>query len=471
MGVENLESVVDFINDHKLIERGDRVGLGVSGGQDSMALLHFLNANKDVFGINIVVINVNHNIRPNGKKDSQFVSKYCKKNGIPYVGYSVDVPAYAKQHKYSMEHGARDKRYECFALAVKKFKLNKIAVAHHQSDQAETILLHIFRGAGATGASGMNVYRDFRESRCNCVMIRPFLQTSKSDIIAYNYRNQIPYVQDESNYDNQMARNYLRNEVIPLIQKEWRNVEKNIVDFGRMCKMDDDYISGVANMQAILLADDHHNVRVPLNFFAYPYPVIARTLLNAFTEIDGRENIEKKHIDMIIELAQNGENGSRVDLPNNLYAIREYEYIAIVRRIATPQTKVVAFKVGKIAFPEFGTIISTKTISWRDAVKKRTTTNQTAPYKTLIMDVDKLPRGAKWRTRKDGDVFTPFGGGTKTLSKFLIDIKLPARLREKLPVLAFGNEIYAIAGVEISNKVKCIPMETLQAYILEFIKE
>ena len=464
MNLENLDSVVDFIIENNLIEKGDRVGVGVSGGEDSMALLHFLYSLRDPLGIEIVAINVNHNIRENSRKDSLFVSKYCKQNDIQFIGYNVDVPAMVKQQKVSLEQAARAKRYESYAAAVKKFKLNKVAIAHHQSDQAETILMHIFRGSGIAGASGMSVARSFEESGfADCVLIRPFLETPKTDIVAYNYRNQVPHIQDESNFDNSIARNYLRNELIPAIKKEWRNVERNIVDFGHNCDNDDNYLNSIVNLDSIL--GDENHARVPLNMFAYPYPIISRILIAAFRLINARDNIEKKHIDLIITLATTGENGSKTDLPNNLFAVREYEYLAIVRKMIAVKEKSYSFKIGKTNIVDYGQVIVTKTISYKDALSRG----------LFVVDVDRLPRAAKWRFRKDGDVFSPYSekdnAGSKALNKYFIDKKIPARLRDKTPVLAYGNEVYAIAGLEVSNKVKCVPLETLEAYVLDFVRD
>jgi tRNA(Ile)-lysidine synthase len=463
MNLENLDSVVDFIAENNLIEKGDRVGVGISGGEDSMALLHFLHSVADSVGIEIVAVHVNHCVRASSRKDGQFTAKYCKENGIQYIGYKVDVPAFAKSQKMGLEQACRIKRYECFALAVNRFKLNKFALAHHQSDQAETILLHIFRGSGIGGARGMDVTRSFLSVSKNgkifpCTLVRPFLETPKNDIVAYNYRNQVPHIEDESNQDSTFARNFLRHEIIPALQKEWRGVEKNIVDFGRNCKSDDEYLNSVVNLKS-LIGDENH-IRIPLNFFVYRYPIITRIVLAAFERLGERENIERKHIDMIITLAKSGENGSRTDLPNNLYAVKEYEYLSVVRKMPSVAVKIYSFKIGRTLFAEYGTIIITKTISHKDAVKRG----------LMVIDADKLPRAAKWRTRKEGDTFTKFGGGTKSLNSYFIDRKIPSRLRDKTPVLAYGSEIYAIAGIEISELVKT-DRETLEAYVLEFVKD
>lgn len=453
MSAENLDGVMGFIQSTKMFEKGDRVGVGVSGGSDSMALLHFLvNTVKDKIGFDLIAININHNMRPGSRRDSKFVSDYCKVNGIPYAGYNVDVPAHAAINKLSPEHAARIKRYESFDAAIKKYKLNKFAIAQHSSDQAETILLHIFRGSGIAGASGMEHMRG--------IYVRPFLETTKADINAYIFKNQIPYVDDESNIKSNYARNFLRNEIIPLLQREWRNVEKNIIGFGQNCRADDEYINSVVSMWGINVSDNH--VRIALNYFAYPAAVISRIILQAFDSLGLRYNIEKKHVDLICALAASGENGSKVDLPNNLYAVKEYAFVTIVQKsdTQTSRQQTMPFKPGKTAFPGFGTILVTKTISYKLARDKG----------LLVMDADRIPRTAKWRTRKEGDQFTKFGGGTKALAAYLIDKKIPSRLRDKLPILAVGSEVLAIAGVEISDKVKTGP-DTLEAYVIEIVKD
>ena len=447
---ENLEDVIEFIVANNLVADGDRIGVGVSGGVDSMALLHFMKEASEVLNFEIVAVNINHSIRPGSRKDSLFVSKYCKDNGITYQGYKVDVPLFAKEQKMGLEQAARIKRYECFAAAIKRFKLNKFAIAHHSGDQAETILMHIFRGSGLAGARGMDARRG--------IYIRPFLETPKSDLVAYNYRYQVPHVEDESNDDDGFARNFIRNQIIPLLKREWRNVEKNIVDFGRNCKSDDEYLNSLVNLTA-LLSDGNH-VRVPLNFFVYSYSVISRIIMQAFEKIGAKENMEKKHVDMIMELAREGQNGASISLPNHLFAVREYEYIAIVRKNSAAAAKTYSFKLGRTTFPEFGTVMVTKTISHKDALNRG----------LMVVDADKLPKNAKWRTRRDGDSFTKFGGGTKALAKFLIDRKIPARMRDRVPVLAVGSEILVVAGHEISDSVKT-DRETLEAFVLEVVKD
>jgi len=452
MNTENFDGVMQYIEKHTMFEKGDRVGIAVSGGSDSMSLLHFLhNTVAPEIGFEIVAVHVNHKMIGLDRKYSKFVADYCRGNGIQHVCYTADVPGFAAERKLSMEHAARIKRYESFETAVKRFNLNKFAIAQHSSDQAETILLHIFRGSGLAGASGMDI--------TSGIYVRPLLETSKADIMAYVFKNQVPYYDDELNKDNSFARNFIRNEIIPLLQREWRNVEKNITDFGQNCRQDDEYIESVVSTWGIVRSEDH--VRIALNYFAYPAAVVSRIVLRAFDALDSRLNIERKHLDLIYALALAGENGKRIDLPNDLYATKEYEFITIVKKgSAAKRVTAVQFKAGKTAFPEFGTIIVTRTIKHKAAREKG----------LLVMDVEKIPRGAKWRVRQDGDQFTKFGGGTKSLSAYLTDRKIPLRKRDSLPVLAIGCEVLMIAGIEISDKVKTDDT-TFEAYVVEVIKD
>ena len=450
MSIEGLDGVVDFIIDNALIAKGDKVGVGVSGGPDSMALLHFLNSISKGAGFTIHAVHVNHNIRATARKDAQFVSKYCKQNEIPFTCVNVDVPTFAKQSKMGTEAAGRIKRYEAFEAVVAKQKLDKFAIGHHASDQAETILLHIFRGSGATGARGMEIKRG--------IYIRPFLETEKKSLVEYNYRMQVPSITDETNEDNSYSRNFIRNVIIPRLQNEWRCVEKNIIEFGKLTGVDNDYLNSVVDCESIQRGEN--TVRIPLNLFIYHNAVASRLIINALERLGARENIEKKHIDLILTLARTGENGSRTDLPGSFYVAREYEYLTIVRTTGRAKANSFSYKVGKTLFPEFGTIMISKSPNTKSIIAKG----------LMTIDIDKVPRQAKWRLRQEGDMFTKFGGGTKTLGSYLIDKKIPSRLRDRIPVLAVGNEILVIAGLEISDKVK-VTSDTIEVCMLEFVKE
>jgi tRNA(Ile)-lysidine synthase len=428
-----------------------RLGVAVSGGEDSVCLLHFLSELSGALEIEIVALHVNHKIRETAERDARFVQKLCRELDVECKVANVDVPAFAKENKLGTEAAARILRYNAFEEMAKKHKLDKIALAHHQADQAETVLLHILRGSGLSGAQGMEAVRG--------IFIRPLLKTAKQDIIKYNYENGLKHVDDETNADNNYARNFLRNEIFPLLKKQWRGIEATLSNFAEIAREDNEFISGLVPTNEIIRSGN--NVKIPLAWFEFKPSIINRVIAEAFAKLVGATDLESKHIALVIETAKNGENGAKIDLPKGVRAIKEYECLTLVKKEEPKPTELTySFKVGKISIPNFGVIMTTKTVSYRDASNRG----------LMVVDADKLPKNAKWRFRKDGDVFTKFGGGTATVNKFLGDKKVPARLRDKIPMLFLGNEVFIIGGLEISDKVKT-DRETIDAFVLEFISE
>ncbi len=440
-----MDKVLDVIKRNKLMLRGETIGIGVSGGEDSMALLHFLNEAKEDLDVDIVAITVDHGLRENANSDCEFVINYCKENRIRCHKFKVDSNKIAKEKGLGIEQAAREARYGVFEALIKKGIVDKIALAHHMGDQAETILLHILRGAGLVGATGMELTRDG-------VYIRPFLNVAKEDITKYLYENGIDHIEDETNADSAFSRNYLRNKVMPLLRKKFPAVDQNLVNFGKACKEDDEYISKQASFDAII--HEGNVVKLPLNYFIYSRSLTSRMIIKALNSLGLVADIERKHIKLITELAS-AENGKKIDLPHNTTAIKEYEYITITRKIKKVIADSFPVKVGKIKFAGLYEIDTkrTKMFMLRPGIQ--------------LMDVKKIPSGAVWRVRQKGDRFEKFGGGTKPLRTYLIDKKIPARLRDSLPVLAKDNEVYCVLGVEISNKVK-VDETTSMAYSVTY---
>ena len=196
-----MEHVLENIKNFNLIKKGDTIGVAVSGGKDSMALLHFLSALQLDLDFEVVAIHIDHSLRPSSAQDAFFVMNYCKKNHIRAYKFKVDVKALAEKSGNSIETEAREARYGVFESLIKKGIVDKIALAHHAEDQAETILLHLFRGSGLSGARGMDIKK-------KDIYIRPMLQTRKSDIVRYIDDYEIPFVEDETNSEDVYQRNF-----------------------------------------------------------------------------------------------------------------------------------------------------------------------------------------------------------------------------------------------------------------------
>ena len=438
-----MEEVLNAINENHLVKRGETIGVAVSGGIDSMSLLHFMNEQKEKLDIDVVAITVDHCLRENSFGDSVFVQDWCKKHGIYCHRFSVDANKIANEKNIGIEQAAREARYGVFDALLKKGIVDKIALAHHVSDQAETILLHILRGAGLTGASGMEYIR-------NGVYIRPFLNVQKDDIVKYALINDIDNIEDETNADSSFNRNFIRNEIIPMFKKRWPTVEQNLVNFGKACKEDDEYIINQASFNALIV--ENNLVKIPYVYFLYKSSLTNRIIIKALESIEAQYNIERVHINMIKDLAK-GENGRKVSLPNGVVGIKEYEYITLIKKEKRIIADEIPFAIGKTNFANI-----------QEITVRRTKDFTITPGKLLI-DAAKLPKGAVWRVMKKGDTFTKFGGGTKSLRNYLIDKKIASRVRQELPVLAKGSEVYCILGVEISDSVK-IDDNTKMAYIV-----
>ena len=427
-----MQNILGFIKENKLIKKGQIIGVGVSGGSDSMALVHYLASLQEDLDFEVVAIHIDHSIREESRDEADFVVRRCKEMGIRAYKFKIDAPKIARERGLSIETAAREGRYEVFESLIKRDVIDVVALAHHQSDQVETILMHIFRGSGVAGARGMEPIREKK-------YIRPMLTTTKKEIIDYVNYNGIDYVDDKSNFDQTYNRNFIRGKLIPEILSRWPGAEQAIVNFGKAVSEDDDFITSQIHDDAVIY--DGKKAMIPVSYLLYQNAISSRMIIKVLKNIGLVKDFEKVHIDMIKSLALS-DNGQKISLPYNLVAIKEYDYVTLFNATKEVVKFDADFKCGEIDVPKFGKLVVKR-------VKEFPMENG-----VLYIDYRKVPKTAKWRFRQDGDMFTKFGGGTKKLASYLVDKKVPQRLRNFLPVLADGNDILVIAGIEISEKVR-----------------
>ncbi len=443
------EKVLELVKKQNMFPSGSVVGVACSGGSDSMSLLHFLNTNRDKLDIEIVAIHIDHGTRDNDARDAYFVEDFCRENHIRFQKFKVEAKVLAKQKGWTMEQACREARYGIFESLKKKGIVDKIALAHQQSDQAETVLLHILRGSGLQGASGMSYVRDD-------FYVRPLLDTPKQEILSYIYENQIPYVEDETNTDTAISRNFLRQKILPELRQVWPKVDESICNFGKICKDDDDTIRRLMNFDSIIF--NGKIIKIPLSYFSYSKSYVYRMIMDCFSKFGIVQGIEKKHLDMIYDFALSSENGAKLNMPDFVTVFKEYEYVTLA--LKKPKLLVQTeweFKRGVTHFEDYGSI----------KIRKVQKGQKILPG-TLLIDADKVPQGAVWRLRKDGDFIEKFGGaGIVKVKKFLSDKKVPQRVRKVLPMLAVGNEVFVIANIDISEALRVTP-DTKNAYLIEF---
>lgn len=398
-----------------------KVVLAVSGGRDSMCMLHFFIENAEKLPP-FTVLNFEHGLRgEESSADSAFVSEYCKKHSVKCDVAELDCKTFCRQHGYGIEQGARILRRREFERIVKCGMADRVLTAHHADDNAESILMHIFRGSGLKGLCGI--------PRDDGVVYRPLIDTSSEEIAEYARQKGVPYREDSSNNDTGFSRNYVRKVLLPMIEERFPNAKAGISMLGRRAAQAYEYIaehSPQAKMQgqaAVLDIEDLRGVTGETAVF------------EALGKIGGRVDVTSDHISAIFALAES-ENGATVCLPSAYRACRAGEQVHFYRE--TPVfTGEVPFETGGAALGEYEVIVSKK--------------SETG---ALRVNAAAVPKDAVWRTRRDGDFFLPFGGGRRSLGDWFTDKKVPKYLRAHIPVLADGKEIYAVAGMEISKKLK-----------------
>ena len=429
-----MENILKAIEQKKLINKGETIGVGVSGGQDSMALLTYLCRLQQELDFEVVAIHIDHSLREASAQDALFVLNYCKKNHIRAYKFKIDVKELSKENGTSLETAAREARFGVFESLIKKGIVDKIALAHHAEDQAETILLHLFRGSGISGARGMEFFK-------KAMYIRPMLQTRKQQIIKYITDNEIPYVTDESNSEDIFQRNFIRNKILPLILTRFPSAINALNSFAKACKEDDDFISSQV-LEDALIVENKKTVKIPCAYFLNSPSLFSRLVFKALEMIGVFQDVERKHIDLIKNLALESQNGSKIKLPMQVSVHKEYDFLTITNEYKEVEKLNINFKCGSFEAKNFGKVI----------IKKEQ--NLIVDENSLIVDAKKLPKGVVWRYKREGDFIVKFGGGTQKIKTYLSQKKIPLRLREYIPVLALNNEIYVVAGYGISDKIK-----------------
>ena len=314
------EKIKNTIQKYNLIENGDKLVIGVSGGPDSICLLNVLLKlykseevnNKETSTVTLVVAHINHMIRKEAKSDEQYVKEYCEKNGIEFYSKSIDVKKLANTNKIGLEEAGRLARYEFFNEVLKKTKANKIVIAHNQNDKIETIFLNILRGSGIGGLKGIEPKREN--------IIRPLIECERSEIEKYCEENKLNPKIDKTNFEEIYNRNKIRNTVIPYIKKEFNpNIIKTMDRLSNIVIEEDEYIEKQTQKvyQGLLVQENSKEIILDLKKFNLQEIVIKSRLIRyTIKRLFGSiENIEKIHIDDIIKLCSNN-IGNKYLTPN-----------------------------------------------------------------------------------------------------------------------------------------------------------
>ena len=308
------EKVIDTIKKYKLIEKGDKIVLGVSGGPDSIAMLDILKDLRNKFEFEIYVCHLNHMIRgQDAINDQKYVEQYCNKNQIEFFTKNVNIIEISNNQKIGTEECGRNARYNFFEEILEKTKSNKIATAHNKNDNAETVLMHLLRGSGISGLKGIKPIR-------NNKFIKPLIEYDRKEIEEYCKQKNLNPCIDKTNFENTYTRNKIRNIVIPYIKKEFNpNIIETLSRLSEVVSSEDEFLDRITQkeFENIVLLENEHQIDLKLKEFNLLDNVIKNRLILLTTKkLFGTVNgIEKINIDDIIKMC-NKNIGNKFLMPN-----------------------------------------------------------------------------------------------------------------------------------------------------------
>ncbi|GAB6085589.1 tRNA lysidine(34) synthetase TilS [Alkaliphilus crotonatoxidans] len=459
-----IDKIKETIDLNHLLKRGDKVVVAVSGGPDSVCLLHGLYSLQKVYDIQLYAAHLNHNFRGiEAHKDAQYVTQLCEGLNIMCFVKSVDVPGYAKEKGLSMEEAGRIQRYRFFDEIAQRVGAEKVAVAHNLNDQAETVLMRLIRGAGLQGLSAIQHRRD--------QIIRPLLDVSRQEIEAYCQEYKLHPRIDQSNLEPIYHRNKIRLHLIPHLESEYN--PKIIEALGRtaaLLRQDHDFIDQQArDMYNILKTNENQKT---ISFAIHGLINLHTALLTRIfrltvEELAGKgEGIEFKHIDLLQNFLKLDGSGKQIQLPLGITVKKSYHRVIFTTNVTEAEQRFhyTVEAPGETYIQELN-----GTFRFKILEKKELKGYPKEPY-LKAFDYDKVSKGLHIRNRREGDRFVPLGAkGSKKLKDFMIDHKVEREKREQVPILCDGENIMWVVGYRISELYK-ITNKTKRILMVEYLE-
>ncbi|MAX04397.1 MAG: tRNA lysidine(34) synthetase TilS [Dehalococcoidia bacterium] len=436
---------------------GSRLLVAVSGGQDSLALLHVLYSLKKQLSINLVVAHLNHNLRGRESElDSEFVSKLSNELRIPCVLGTADVQSIKDNKKLSLEEAAREARYTFLANTLVEKGADAVVMGHTSTDQSETILFNALRGSGLKGISGMSEMSSQLTDGIRVPIFRPFLQITRNQTLQYCLNNDLQPRHDSSNDLESFTRNRIRKQLIPALKEYNVNIEDSLIRLASNAAEANDFIHSCANKILSQYVNFYEEKIVINNDVIELHRALRSSLImQALENLNyGLKNIRQIHVREIINLMK-GSTGKVINLPNGIEAH------------SFNNTTILSFKQNKSAISIGGEHIIkipgiTNIPGWRiNSSFEQTLVSDFANKDQTIVNVDKrLASNPVWvRGWQNGDRMQPLGMlGTKKVQDIFVDHKVPKIRRKSLPVICSDRGIIWIAGCGISDWAKVTNM-------------
>ncbi len=453
MGEKMLDKIEQYMLDNHMPVRNGHVIVGVSGGADSMCLLFVMLSLRSRLNMTVTAVHIHHGLRgAEADADEAFTKAFCQGKDIECVIFRTDIRAMAHREKLTEEEAGRKYRYMCFEQVRAQKHAACIAVAHHQDDQAETVLFNLARGSGLAGLSGIAPVRD--------KIIRPLLCLNRREIEALLEENHIDFCTDRTNFDTNYTRNKLRHQVLPFFTEEINSetvahISKTAVNVRAVLE----YIRQQAKeaLSCVSLQNQPQTLQCRL-FLQYP-EIIQKEMLRSWLDrhTGSLKDITEKHIEAIIDLAKN-QSGRRIHLPYGWIAVRSGEGMTLkyVKENAPQKASTEEIEISQMPCEIEIEPGMTVTFDFLSLNEEKNEENLIIPENacTKWMDYDKIKGSLKIRHRQSSDVISIRGGRHKKLRRVMIDDKIPEDIRNKLWLLADDNDILCILGGRMGEDYK-----------------
>ncbi|WP_040912513.1 tRNA lysidine(34) synthetase TilS [Lentibacillus jeotgali] len=434
-----------FIKRYQLVNKHSTVLIAVSGGPDSMALLHFFWSVREEWNLRVIAVSVDHQLRGGESlEDLEYVKELCRGRNIEFIGTSLDVPAYKQERQMGTQIAARELRYQFFAEQMRLYDADCLALGHHGDDQVETVLMGLVHSASVKSLAGMPLERNFASGK----IIRPFLCVTKESIEHYCREHAITPRRDPSNDDITYTRNYYRNKVLPLLKNKNQNLHRTIQHLSRSLQEDEKFLGHEAEQMAEeMVIFDEQKIAVHFNtqtFLSYPQSLQRRVfhLILNYLYSNLPEKMSYVHEEQFFKMLNASHGNMRIDFPNRLKLERSYQSTSFY--FENEQTQSFSYHMlvelpGETVLPDGGVMSAEMTgiPRMKDGM-------------VYVCDKEAVALPLHIRTRKPGDRLRWKGlNGSKKVKDIFIDAKIPLNERDTWPVITDNNDtVLWLAGLK-----------------------
>ena len=434
----------EFRSAHALCgaDEGESILAAFSGGSDSSAMLDMLAKYCAQTGTALYAAHVNHCIRgAEADKDEEFCRETAKRLGVKIFVLKVDVPAYAQEHKLSVETAARELRYEFFDRIMRENNIHILATAHNANDNLETILFNLSRGCGLSGICGIPPVR-------NCeggYVVRPILEMSKTQILEYCHANGIEFVTDSTNTDTDYTRNMIRAQIIPALMAINSGAVENAARLSATLRDDAACLESMTDWFLESIEDDMSVDAEKL--VGSPAAISSRVIIALYREVSGGKSLEQVHVNDIIRLCERCVPQSKIQLPSGIDAKIENKRLYFEKRCelpSAPEDFCITLTDGKNSIPQINAEIITKG-SQDENISENSI--------SLYFNSAKICGSLVARNRQSSDKIK-VNGVNKSIKKLLCDKKIPLKIRYRLPVICDDEGVIAVPFLAVADRAR-----------------